>query len=168
MCPNEIVHSGRQHQGSTLGKRLYCDSYLTYRPARCAGATASFNFTKLHGQSKSAPGCLCEDKEVSERTRARGVEGKVNGAVVWPNTTLKKQPVFLALARRDVSYNGCSHFLIPLEYILHLTSKPYEAAAKLPTFFLAERGRVERGVSVTQEQQPHCDCQGLQASASVA
>lgn len=90
MCSAKIVHSGREYRGPTWGKRLYCDSYLTHRLARCAGATASFNFTKLRGQPKSVRGLLCEDRDVSKRRHARDVDGKGNGAVVWPYAILKK------------------------------------------------------------------------------
>lgn len=139
MCSSEIVHSGRQHRGPTWGKRLYCDSYLTRRPARCAGATASFNFTQLLGQPKSALGCLCEGRksEQRERRHARDLEweGKWSSSVAKLNCEEISQPVFLTTVRRGILSGGCSHFLIPSEYILSLTSKPHRWLPKTAHIF---------------------------------
>lgn len=163
MCSSKIVHSGRQHRGPTWGKRLYCDGYLTRRPARCAGATASFNFTKLRGQLKSARGCSREGRESERRQRrhAREVEWerKWSSSVAKRNCEEISQPVFLTTVRRGILSGGCSHFLIPSKYILRLTSKPLRWLPKTAHFFSREGRPGGGGASVTQAQRPHCDCQ---------
>lgn len=155
MCSTEIVHSGRQHRGPMWGKRLYCDSYLTHRLARCAGETASFNLAKLRGQSKSAIGCLSEDREVSERRHARDVEGKGNGAVVWPNAILKKHHSRYSSLRREgpsfATAAATSSFLWST-----LCASPPNLGRLLKNSPLFQH-RGEGGFSVTQAQQPHCD-----------
>lgn len=140
MCSNEIVHSGRQQRGPTWGKRLHCDSHLTRRPARCAGVTALFNFTKLNGQPKSVRGCLCKDGEVSKRSPARDVEGKGNGAVLWQNAILKKYHTRYSSPQR-----GGHPFrsLQPLPHSFRVYTAPHlqipSGCWKRPTFS-AERG----------------------------
>lgn len=170
MCSSEIVHSGRQHRGPTWGKRLYCDSYLTRRPARCAGATASFNFTQLLGQPKSALGCLCEGRksEQRERRHARDLEweGKWSSSVAKLNCEEISQPVFLTTVRRGILSGGCSHFLIPSEYILSLTSKPHRWLPKTAHIFSRDGragggGQCHRHNSLTVTARAH-------ASARVA
>lgn len=111
---------------------------------------------------KSALGCLCEGRksEQRERRHARDLEweGKWSSSVAKRNCEEISQPVFLTTVRRGILSGGCSHFLIPSEYILRLTSKPAVGCRKRPTFS-AERGGREVGASVTQAQQPHCDCE---------
>lgn len=87
--------------------------------------------------------------------------GKGNGAVVWRKRNCEEisHPVFLTTVRRGILSGGCSHFLIPPEYILRLTSKPLRRLPKTAHFFSREGRPGGGGAGVTQAQRPHCDCQ---------
>lgn len=103
---------------------------------------------------KSTLGCLCKES----RQRRKG-EGKWSSSVAKDHSEEISQPVSLTTERRGIRSDGCSHFLIPSEHILHLTSKPLMATEKSPHFQQRGSGVGGSGGSVTQAQRPHCDCE---------